>query len=191
MTVAISLALAIGVAAALALLIDEIKAQVRRLAMAVAELAARQLPDERSRADAIDNWRGYVAFICDEERRHLKALWEALEMLVVAQRQIRHESAPDPAAALAGVQSADRRPRANVAELVTVERYIQQAQRNAVENGEPELVRDLGRLLAGVRRRVAPDGATDGEAKEWLAEAVTAIEASDSYPADILRRFLK
>lgn len=190
MTVAISMVLAIGVAAVLALLVDEVKAQIRRLAMAIAGLAANRLPGECSRAEASTNWRGYVAYICDEERRHLRALWEALEMMLVAQRQIRHESAPLPTPALA-VEPSNRRPRATVAELVSVEQYLQQAQRTAVENGEPELVRDLGRLLAGVRRRVAPDGSTDEEAKKWLAEAATAIEATNSYPAEILRRFLR
>jgi hypothetical protein len=190
MTVAVSIVLAIGVATAVTLLVDEVKAQIRRLAMAIAGLAASRLPDERSRIDAFSNWRGYVAFICDEEQRHLRALWEALEMLVVAQRQIRRESTPIATPASA-VESTRCGPRVAVAELVAIEQYIQRAQRNAVQNGEPELVRDLGRLLAGVRRRVTPDGSTDEEAKTWLAEAATAIEAGDAYPAEILRRFLK
>lgn len=190
MTVAITILFAVGMATALALLTDEAKAQVRRLAMALAQLAASRLPDECSQAESLTNWPGYVAFICDEERRHLRALWEALEMLVVAQRQIRRESRwlPDVAPQAA---PAIGKPKVAVAELVAVEQYIQQAQRRAVENGEPELVRDLGRLLAGVRRRVAPDGSTDEDAKTWLTEAVEAIEAGNTYPAEILRRFIK
>jgi hypothetical protein len=189
---AISIALGIGAAVTLGLLTDEAKAQIRRLGMTIARLAASRLPDEQARGDAQTNWPGYVAFICDEERRHLRALWEALELLLVAQRRIRKDPKPLPPVALA-TEIASRRPRVTiaVAELVVVEQYIQRTQREAIENGEPELVRDLGRLLAGVRRRVAPDGSTDAVAKAWLTEASGAISAGDAYPAEILRRFLK
>jgi hypothetical protein len=190
MTAAVAVTLGIGAAVALGLLTDEAKAQIRRLAMAIARLAASRLPDDRTREETRSNWPGYVAFICDEERRHLKALWEALEMLVVAQRQIRGDLGPLPAVAPA-TETASSRPHVAVAELVSVEQYIQRTQREAVENGEPELVRDLGRLLAGVRRRVAPDGSTDEEAKAWLVEASAAISAGDPYPAEVLRLFLK
>jgi len=190
MTSALSIALGIGVAVALGLLTDEVKAQIRRLAMVIARLAASRLPGDRARDDAQTNWPGYVAFMCDEECRHLRALWEALELLLIAQRRIRRDPSPLPPVALAA-ETANRRPRVAVSELVTVEQYIQRAQRKAVENGEPELVRDLGRLLAGVRRRVTPDGSTDAEAKAWLTEASGAISAGNAYPAEVLRRFLK
>lgn len=190
MTTAISIAFGIGAAVALGLLTDEVKAQVRRLAMAVARLAASRLLADQAREEARTNWPGYIAFMCDEECRHLRALWEALELLVVAQRRIRRDPSPLPIRGLA-TETASGRARVAVAELVAVEQYIQNAQRKAVENGEPELVRDLGRLLAGVRRRVAPDGSTDAEAKAWLTEASGAISAGEAYPAEILRRFLK
>lgn len=89
MTVALSLICATAVAVGLTLLSDEAKWQIRGLAMAIARCAAKRLPNERSRAEELTNWPGYVAFICDEERRHLKALVEALELLVVGQRRIR------------------------------------------------------------------------------------------------------
>lgn len=93
MTAAFSIVVAIAVAAGLALLTDELRWQIRRLAMAIARLAASKLADERSRAENATNWAGYVAYICDEERRHLKALLEALGLLTVGLRRMRLDQA--------------------------------------------------------------------------------------------------